>query len=69
MWQSGGEGVLGRMGTCIYMAESLHCLPETMTTLLIGYTPVQNYKEKKERKISVPSYPENPVFHSTLVMQ
>ena len=29
------------------MAESLHCLPEITTTLLIGYTPVQNEKFKK----------------------
>ena len=40
------------MDTC--MAESLCCLPETTTTLLIGYTPVQNKKSKvwlkKEKK-------------------
>ena len=24
------------------MAESLHCSPETITTLLINYTPIQN---------------------------
>ena len=29
------------MDTCICMAESLHCSPETIT-LLIGYTPIQN---------------------------
>ena len=23
-------------------AESLHCSPETITTLLIGYTPIEN---------------------------
>ena len=27
----------GRMDTCIYMAESLHCSPETITSLLISY--------------------------------
>ena len=32
-----GRGVWGRMDTCVCMAESLHCLPETITTLLIGY--------------------------------
>ena len=32
------------MDTCIYMIESLRCLPETITTLLIGYTPIQNKK-------------------------
>ena len=35
-----GEGVWGRMDTCICMAESLCCLPETITTLLISYTPI-----------------------------
>ena len=28
-----------RMDTCICMAEYLRCSPETITTLLIGYTP------------------------------
>ena len=32
------------MGTYICMAESLHCSPETTTTLLIGYTQIQNKK-------------------------
>ena len=32
-----GTGVWGRMDTCICMAESLHCSPETITTLLFGY--------------------------------
>ena len=36
-----GRGVWGRMDTCMCMAESLHCSPETVTTLLIGYTLVQ----------------------------
>ena len=42
-----GRGVWGRMdsGTCI--AESLHCSPETITILLIGYTPIQNKMLKK----------------------
>ena len=35
----------GRMDTCIFMAESLHCSPETITKLLI--TPVQNKKFKR----------------------
>ena len=30
--------------TCIHMAESFHCSPETITTLLIGHTPIQNKK-------------------------
>ena len=32
------------MGMYICMAESLCCPPETITTLLIGYTPIQNKK-------------------------
>ena len=35
-----GRGVWGRMDTCIWMAESLGCPPETIMTLLIGYAPV-----------------------------
>ena len=30
------------MDTYIGMAEALLCSPETITTLLIGYTPIQN---------------------------
>ena len=30
------------MNTCMFMAESLHCSPETITTLLISYAPIQN---------------------------
>ena len=33
------------MDTCICMAESLHCLPEMTTILLIGYTPIENEKD------------------------
>ena len=39
-----GRGVWGRMDTCIYMAESLCSPPETITTLLIDYIPIQNKK-------------------------
>ena len=39
-----GRGVWGRMDTCVCMAESLCCSPETITTLLIDYTPKQNKK-------------------------
>ena len=38
------------MDICICMAESLHRLPETITTLLIGYTPVQDKKFIKKNK-------------------
>ena len=32
-------------------AESLHCSPETITTLLIGYTPIENVFGVKKLKI------------------
>ena len=35
------------MDTCICVAESLRCSPETITTLLISYIPIQNIKLKK----------------------
>ena len=35
-----GQVVWGRMDTCICMAESVCCLPETITVLLIGYTSI-----------------------------
>ena len=41
-WMGGESG--GRVDTCICMAESLCCPPETMTMLLIGYTLIQNKK-------------------------
>ena len=45
LWGSlDGRGVWGEIDTCICMAESLHCSPEINTTLLIGYTPIQNKK-------------------------
>ena len=34
----------------IYRTESLHCSPETTTTLLIIYTPIQNKKFKVWKK-------------------
>ena len=38
MWRLDGQGVWGRMDTCI--CESLRCPPETITALLVGYTPI-----------------------------
>ena len=37
------------MDTCICMAESLGGSVETITALLIGYTPIQNKKLKKKK--------------------
>ena len=34
------RGVYGRVGPCVCMTESLYCSPETITTLLIGYTAI-----------------------------
>ena len=43
-----GRGVWGRMGTCVRMAESLCCPPETITTLL-----TQDKKfEKREKPLN-----------------
>ena len=39
-----GREVRGRMDTCMCMAESLCSSPETITMLLISYTPIQNKK-------------------------
>ena len=36
-----GKGLGGRMDKCICMAESHQSSPETVTTLLIGYSSVQ----------------------------
>ena len=38
------------MDTYICMAKSLPCSPEIITTLLIGYTSIQNKKLKKTNK-------------------
>ena len=38
-----GEGFRGEW-IHVYMAYSLHCSPETLTTLLIAYTPIQSKK-------------------------
>ena len=46
---SGGE----RISIYVCMAESLCCLPETITTLLISYTPTQNKKFKRKKNWAV----------------
>ena len=35
---------------CVCMAESLLCVPKTITTLLIGFTPIKKKNEKKKKK-------------------
>ena len=49
MCQPGWEGVWDTMGTCTCMAESLCCSPETTTTLLIDYSPIQTKKFKLKK--------------------
>ena len=46
MCQPGWTGIWRRMDTCVCMAESLCCYPETIITLLIGYTLIQNWRRK-----------------------
>ena len=41
-----GSGVWGRMDTCIWMAESLGCPPETIMTLLIGYAAAKSLQSR-----------------------
>ena len=49
-----GRGVWGRMDTCVYVAEFLHCSPKTIVTLLIGNTPIQNKKfEVKKKELGI----------------
>ena len=45
-----GRG-LGRMDTCICMAESFHCSPEMITALWTGYTLTENAFGVKNIKI------------------
>ena len=43
------RGVWGRMDTCICTAKSFCCAPEIITTLLVGYTPIQNKNFEKNK--------------------
>ena len=38
------------MDTCVSTAENLCCSPETTSTLLTGYTPIQNTKFHVKKK-------------------
>ena len=56
-----GRGIWGKMDTCTSVAESLHCSPETVTSLLMNDSPMQNkkfkilFKEKKKKKRKIQS--------------
>ena len=62
-----GSRVWRRMDTCICVAESLGCSPETMTTLLIGCTPVQNAKKITERSQQYPQPFGNQITHLQII--
>ena len=44
-----GRGVWERMDACVCMAASPPYSPETITTLLTDYIPIQNKKLKKNK--------------------
>ena len=44
-----GRGIWERMNTRIFMAESLCCSPEAITTLLLSYIPISNKKLKNNK--------------------
>lgn len=44
------EGEFGGEWINVSVAESLHGSPETITALLMGYTPVQGMKVRKEEE-------------------
>ena len=46
-----GRGAWGRMDARTCVPESLHCSPETVTTLLISYTLFYSYTRLKVEKI------------------
>ena len=50
MCQHGWEGNLGENGY-MYMAESFRCSPETTTTLVISYIPIQNQQFEKRSSV------------------
>ena len=57
-----GREVQRRVDTCICTAESLHSSPETITTLLIDYTQIQNVSMFKKNK----SFEKHPHISETL---
>ena len=46
-----GGAVWGRMNTCINMAKFLYCEPQSITTLLTLYSPVQKKRSLKKKAI------------------
>ena len=58
-------GVWGRMDTRTCMAESLCCPPETITTLLISYTPMKNKKFFLKEKVFLKR--KNTINYDTVI--
>ena len=52
-----GTGLWGRMDTCICMAESLHCPPETITMLLISHAAAAAAAARSLQSCPIPSDP------------
>ena len=61
-----GRRVWGRMDTCVWMAESLHCSPETTTTLIVCYILIQNKKFKVKKKNETEAFGENENLQFTM---
>ena len=62
MWQPGWVGAW-RMDTHMCMAELLSCSPETLTVLVIRYTPIQKKKRnssKNYRRADLLQFPGKP---------
>ena len=55
------KSIWGRVDTYICMAESLHCVPETIKNLLISYIPPRQIKSRKKNTPSV----KNKLISST----
>ena len=63
-----GREIWGRMNTCIYMAKSFCCSPETITALLIGYACMHTKSLQSCLTLCDPvdSSPPGPSIHGIL---
>ena len=52
----------------IYMAESICCSPDTITILLIGYSPIQKEKCKKKKKKEITQCSSDSSVHMHTVL-
>ena len=63
------SGVWWTMDTCICVAESLCCPPETITTLLVSYTPIWYKTLKKIELLSSNNHTKKFILESSLAVQ